>query len=124
MNQDPLEVERNAFAQERTLLASERTFLSWIRTGLTGIGIGIAIARLVIFKTSFHQHIANWIGQLLILWGISIFIFALISYYRSCKKIEKSSSQSHPHRSFLVGLSFITIILIILSFISFWIVAS
>ncbi|CUI17883.1 conserved putative membrane protein [Candidatus Protochlamydia naegleriophila] len=115
-----LENERNLLAQERTRLASERTFLSWIRTGLTGIGIGIAIARLVTFQTYSHQKMAHWIGQFLILWGIGIFLFALISYRRSVKKIEMTSFTAY-HATFW-GLSFITIALIIFTFVLLWIV--
>lgn len=115
-----LESERNLLAQERTRLASERTFLSWLRTGLTGIGIGIAIARLVIFQTPFHQKIAHWIGQFLILWGIGIFLFALISYRRSVKKIGTTSLTTY-HATFW-GLSFITMALIIFTVVLLWIV--
>src|ERR1700722_4065297 len=84
--------ERTNLAQERTLLAAERTFLAWIRTGLTSIGLGVALARLIVFANAEHQHIGHLIGQLLIMWGICTFGFALISYRRSCYKIAQLTS--------------------------------
>ena len=113
-----LEQERNKLANERTLLASERTFLSWLRTGLTSIGIGIAIARLLIFNNPQKEYIADLIGQLLIVWGIIIFIFSLISYRRSYKKLNPSINNFYA----LTGLTFLTSLLILLSCVLFWII--
>lgn len=110
--------EQVILAQERTLLAAERTFLSWIRTGLTSIGLGIAIARFIVFKNISHQHLGHRVGQLLILWGIGIFVCSLVSYKRSCKKLK----QMAPTQDSFAGLTIATIVLILLSLILFWIV--
>jgi putative membrane protein len=113
-----LEQERNMLAQERTLLASERTFLAWLRTGLTSIGIGIAIARLLLFQNLEKAHLAQLVGQLLIVWGLVIFGFALVSYRRTCKKL--SSSLNTPHS--FTSLTLLTLCLALLSLTLFWIV--
>ena len=109
--------DRNALARERTQLAAERTFLSWIRTGLTSIGIGIALARLITFRELEHQQMSHFIGQLLILWGTSIFGFALFSYRRTCSQIKGA-----PYWGSFTGLTIATIILIFLSLALFWII--
>lgn len=109
--------KRNHLAEERTKLAAERTFLSWLRTGMTSMGIGIALARLIVFKQIEHQRLGQLIGQLLILWGICIFILSLISYYRSARRFTSVSTGPS-----FVALVMITIILIIISFFLFWIV--
>jgi putative membrane protein len=114
------EDERTALALERTLLATERTFLSWIRTGLTSVGIGLAIARLLIFQTTEATHTARLVGHLLILWGVGIFVCALINYRRNYQKL----SLSMPSLRSLTGLTLMTLILIILCSILFWIVMS
>jgi uncharacterized membrane protein YidH (DUF202 family) len=107
-----------ALARERTLLAAERTFLSWIQTGLTSMGISLAIARLLIFQTTEATHIARLVEPLLILWGVGIFVFALINYQRSHQKLTLSMPTLHS----LTGLTLMTLILIILCSLLFWIV--
>lgn len=111
------EWDKNALDRERTRLAAERTFLAWIRTGLTSIGIGIALAKFIIFHTIVHEQIAKISGQLLILWGICIFCFALFSYRRICIQLHSITFW----RAY-TGLTIATFVLIILSFILFWIV--
>lgn len=108
--------KRGLLSEERTKLAAERTFLAWLRTGMTSIGIGIAIARFIIFREIEHQQLGHLVGQLLILWGISIFGFALISYNRTMRRFHTPAA--HP----FIGLVIATVILMILSFILFWIV--
>ena len=100
-----------------------RTFLSWLRTGLTSIGLGIAIAKFIIFHTPEKQFIGHLMGQLLILWGICIFFFALIGFRRSYHKLAKSIPlRAKPYQYSFIGLTIVTTILIILSFVLFWIV--
>lgn len=106
---------RVMLAQERTRLASERTFLSWLRTGLTGVGIGVVVAKLPLFYQ--HQSLAKIIGSLLILWGIVIFVFALASYWSSYERLEIK-----VYKSSLLGVSVLTIGLVILCMSMFWIV--
>lgn len=117
LNPQTQENERNILAEERTQLAAERTFLSWIRTGLTSIGIGIALARFIIFRQFEHQLLGHFIGQMLILWGIGIFIFALMSYRRTTRQIK-----APPYWGSFAGLTIVTAILIVLSLALFWII--
>ncbi len=72
--------ERDQLASERTLLAAQRTFSAWIRTGLAGVGGGLAVARVLIFKSSEHQQAAYLIGNLLVIWGAGIFLYAFFDY--------------------------------------------
>lgn len=121
MNENDLisnpEWDKNALDRERTRMAAERTFLAWIRTGLTSIGIGIALAKFIIFHTIIHEQIGKISGKLLILWGICIFCFALFSYRRICIQLH-----SGVFWKAYAGLTIATVFLIILSFILFWIV--
>lgn len=73
------EITIDQLAQERTLLAGERTFSAWLRTTLASMAGGIAILRLINFKTDTHRIVAHIIGEILILWGcIVIFYHRLI----------------------------------------------
>ncbi len=79
---------RNSLAIERTRLASERTVSAWIRTGLACVGGGFALIRFVVFHTEQHRFIADAIGELLIIWGIFIFILSFGDYKASCKQFK------------------------------------
>lgn len=81
--------ERTMLASERTWLAAERTFSAWMRTGLAGVGGGLGVIHFLFFDSTYHKLAADWVGELLIVWGIAIFIFAFISYSRFCKRLEK-----------------------------------
>ncbi len=117
-----LEAENNLLASERTLLARERTFLAWIRTGLTSVGLGVAIARFLLFQSLTHQQWAQVIGQLLILWGVLIFSLALVSYRRSYQLSNQYLMKIYS-LSFM-GLTIGTLILIFASLALFWIIAN
>ena len=103
--------ERTLLANERTRLAAERTFSAWIRTGLTAIGGGFAVMRLLSFKTVDHQLLAQLIGRFLIVWGIVVFVFAIFSYLRSCKKLENTIGYKIP----ISGMLTIALALILLA---------
>jgi putative membrane protein len=98
-------------AEEQMRLAAERTYLSWIRTGLTSVGIGLAIARFILYKRDLNQFTGQWIGQLLIIWGIGVFAFALLSYRKSYYKLKQFKTEKHP----LLPLTIITAALILFS---------
>lgn len=87
-DRDQLARQRTALAVERNRMAAERTFSAWLRTGLTGVAGGLAIVKFVTFRQESHQLIAYWVGDLLILWGIFIFIVALSHYNRTCITLE------------------------------------
>jgi len=70
----------NNLAEKRTLLAAERTFSAWIRTALTAMAGGLAILRLIHFKTELHKTIATVIGETLILWGFMLIVLSAIDY--------------------------------------------
>ena len=68
-NKEFLEAESNH-------LAAERTFLSGIRTGLAGVGGGIALIRFLPFTLPWHQTVAYFVGLMLDIWGMSLFILS------------------------------------------------
>ena len=104
-------------ASERTLLAAERTFSAWIRTGLAGVGGGLAVVRLLIFKSYEHQVVAHVIGALLVIWGASIFIYAIIDYRRTCARLMQAGPSKNSLRAFLL----MTTVLLIVAALVFWI---
>lgn len=81
--------ERNMMATERTWLAAERTFSAWMRTGLAGVGGGLGVIHFLYFEHPINKLAADIVGELLILWGMAIFVFAYISYSRFCKRLER-----------------------------------
>jgi putative membrane protein len=107
---------RDELASERTSLAAQRTFSAWIRTGLAGVGGGLAIARLLIFKSYEHQVVAHVIGALLVIWGASIFIYAIIDYRRTCARLM----QEGPSKNSLRALVLMTAVLLIVAALVFW----
>ena len=104
-------------ASVRTLQAADRTFSAWIRTGLTGVGGGLAVARVIIFKSYEHQVVAHVIGALLVVWGASIFIYAIIDYRRTCARLKKEG----PSKNSLRALLTMTVVLLIVAALAFWI---
>lgn len=81
-------------ASERTLLAAQRTFSAWIRTGLAGVGGGLAVPRVLKFNGDEHLTVAHLIGALLVIWGASIIIYAIMDYRRTCMKANRASRAS------------------------------
>jgi len=104
-------------ASERTLLAAERTFSAWLRTGLAAVGGGLAVARALVFNTYAHEVAARMISGLLVIWGAGIFIYALISYHRTCVRL----SQDGRSRNSLSVMILMTAILLIIATLVFWI---
>jgi putative membrane protein len=108
---------RDELASERTLLAAERTFSAWIRTGLAGVGGGLAVPRVLIFKSYEHLIVAHVIGALLVIWGASIFIYAIIDYRRTCMRLMQES----PSKNSLRALLLMTAVLLIIAALVLWI---
>jgi putative membrane protein len=104
-------------ASERTLLAAERTFSAWIRTGLTAIGGGLAVARVLVFKSHAHELLAHAIGGLLVVWGASVFIHAILSYHHTCKRL----SQEGLSRNSLGAMKVMTATLLVIAALVLWI---
>ncbi len=106
-----------ALSQERTLLASERTFSAWLRTALAAMGGGIAILRLISFKTDIHRIIAHIIGETLILWGCLIIVLASIDY----KKIRNKLTLAKNYKSSQLGFLIVVLPLLIVSVLLMWV---
>ena len=108
---------RDELALERTLLAAERTFSAWIRTGLAGVGGGLAVPHVLIFNSYEHLIVAHVIGVLLVIWGASIFIYAIISYHRTCARLSRKGLSKNSSGAMLL----ITAVLLIIAALVFWI---
>lgn len=106
-----------ALAEERTLLAAERTFSAWIRTALAAMAGGLAILRLIVFKTDLHRLIAHILGQSLILWGCLIIILSTLDY----KKIRNKLMLAQNYKSSNLGFIIIVIPILIMSFLLIWV---
>jgi putative membrane protein len=113
--QKQLAQQRTDLAVQRNRLAAERTFLSWIRTGLAGVGGGVAIIKFLPFKQAAHRQLADWVGQLLVLWGIALFIYAAITYVQTCRRLSGTASC----RSSSIGIMAIAFSLTILAILLF-----
>ncbi len=109
--------ERDELARERTLLAAERTFSAWIRTGLAGVGGGLAITRAIVFKSYEHQIMAQAVGVLLVIWGASLFAYAIVDYRRISLRLTQ---ESVPNKSLRV-LMLMTVTLLIIALLVLWI---
>lgn len=103
--------DSNTLAQERTLLAAERTFSAWLNTALGAMAGGLAILRLLIFKTIFHKILAHIIGNMLIMWGMLLIVFAAIDY----KKIAHALPKTTSYKGSVIGFYIIIIPLLVMS---------
>jgi putative membrane protein len=108
---------RDELASERTSLAAQRTFSAWIRTGLAGVGGGLAVPRVLKFNSDEHLFVAHVIAALLVIWGVSIFIYAIIDYRRTCMRLR----QEGPSKNSLRALLLMTAVLLIIAALVFWI---
>jgi putative membrane protein len=108
---------RDELASERTLLAAQRTFSAWIRTGLAGLGGGLAVPRVLIFNSYVHLIVAHVIGALLVIWGASMFIYAIIDYRRTCMRLMPEG----PSKNSLRAMLLMTVVLLIIAALVLWI---
>lgn len=111
------EIENSKLAQERTLLAIERTFSAWVRTALAAMAGGLAILRLIVFKTETHKIIAHIIGQTLIIWGCVLIMLSSIDYKKSRNKIPHIKN----YKSSRLGFLAMVIPLLIMSILLIWV---
>ena len=107
----------NMLAEERTLLAAERTFSAWLRTALTAMAGGIAILRLISFKSDIHKIIAHIIGETLILWGCALIILLSIDYKKTRDKLLVAKSYKTSQLGFII----IVLPLLLLSLLLIWV---
>lgn len=101
-------------AEERTLLAAERTFSAWIRTALAAMAGGLAIIRLIAFKTESHRVMAHLTGQMLIFWGCVLIVLASIDYKNIHNKLNLAKNYNRSQiRYFFIVLPLLAIALLV-----------
>lgn len=108
---------RDELASERTSLAAQRTYSAWIRTGLAGVGGGLAVPRVLISNSDKHLIVGYVIAALLVIWGASIFIYAIIDYRRTCMRLRHEG----PSKNSLRVLLLMTAVLLIIAALVLWI---
>ncbi len=99
----------------RDHLANERTFLAWLRTAMGIVVFGFAIAR---FSLAIRQlagaqgkdipasGISLWLGNLAIIFGISVIFAALARFHRTKRQLETGTFSTHYGLIwFVAGLS-------------------
>lgn len=111
------EKTNNILAEERTLLAAERTFSAWLRTALAAMAGGIAILRLIVFKSETHRILGHIAGETLILWGCMLIIVSSIDY----KKTQKTITIAQHYKSSKLGFILIVAPLLMISALIVWI---
>jgi putative membrane protein len=110
-------ISANLLAEERTLLASERTFSAWIRTALAAMAGGLAILRLIIFKSDLHRTIAHIIGETLIVWGCVLIVVSAIDYKKTQHTLLVATNFKSSHLGFII----IVLPLLIISALLIWV---
>lgn len=105
------ETESTVLAQERTMLALERTFSAWLRTAIAAMAGGLAILRLITFKTDLHRIVAHVIGETLIFWGCLLIILSTIDY----KKMSNKLVLAKNYKTSKIGFIIIVLPLLIMS---------
>lgn len=111
------EASNNTLAEERTLLAAERTFSAWLRTALAAMAGGLAILRLISFKSDTHRIIAHVIGETLIFWGCLLIVLSSLDY----KAMRSTLIRAKNFKSSQLGFIFIVVPLLIISFLLIWV---
>ncbi|MFI5333020.1 MAG: YidH family protein [Candidatus Babeliales bacterium] len=111
------EVNSTMQEQERTLFALERTFSAWLRTALTAMAGGIAILRLISFKTDMHKMIAHIVGETLILWGAVVIVLSSIDY----KRVRDKLALAKNYKGSGLGFAIIVIPLLLISLLLVWV---
>lgn len=109
--------EQNSLANQRTRFSAERTLSAWMRTGLASVGGGFAILRLLVFENVTHRLLADVIGEILLFWGIVIFIFALRDYHKTCIRLNRLESGSNQLWITITALIF-TVVSLLLFFVT------
>jgi putative membrane protein len=111
------EQNSTTLAQERTLLASERTFSAWLRTALAAMAGGIAILKLIVFRSDVHKIVAHIAGVTLILWGCLLIVLASIDY----KKISDALPRSYHYKNTRLGFILLVAPLLTIASLIIWV---
>lgn len=85
---DPDSEQRTLLAVQRNQLAAERTFLSWVRTGIACIGGGVAFERILAFEAPINKALAYFVGILLIILGMVIFLISNREYEKEYHRLQ------------------------------------
>ena len=111
------EIMSTQLAEERTLLALERTFSAWLRTGLAAMAGGLAIIRLISFKSETHRIIAHIIGEMLILWGCLLIVLSSVDY----KRVRNQLKLAQNYKSSQLGFILVVLPLLVMSGLLIWV---
>lgn len=103
--------KRTDYAAQRNEMAAERTFSAWVRTGLAGVGGGVALLRFMTFSNPENVRISKVAGEMLLLWGMLVIIFGLVSYYRTCWRI----GLERVDKTLMAGVTAIALVAFLLS---------
>lgn len=108
--------------------ANERTYLGWVRTALAVVALGFLLERFDIFLAGLRQateHLAaphhlrstEWIGLILVAFGIALIFFATLRFILQRKEIY-SAQTIHYRNSYgeLVLASMLIIVGLIMLF--------
>lgn len=109
--------ECNNTCGQQTLLAAERTFSAWLRTALAATAGGLAILRLIAFKTDTHRIVAYVMGEMLILWGCIIIVLAALDYHTLRIKLLKT----HKIKSSQIRYFLMIVPLLLISLLLVWV---
>lgn len=107
----------NSLAEERTLLAAERTYSAWLRTAIAAMAGGLAILRLINFKTDIHRIIAHIIGEILMVWGFAVVVLSSVDY----KKIQSKLTGAKNYKSSTMGFIVIAVPLLLIGALLIWV---
>jgi uncharacterized protein (DUF302 family)/uncharacterized membrane protein YidH (DUF202 family) len=109
------ENQQQFHASPADYLAVERTFLAWIRTGVALMALGFVLARFGIFLQEFNAvrpdfptasyHFSLWVGTILILVGVLVFLLALANYVRLLTKFRRGDRTFDKPSALAVGLA-------------------
>ncbi|SFH75770.1 YidH family protein [Pisciglobus halotolerans] len=118
--------DRTDLAKSRTLLAGERTYSAWIRTGFTIAGAGLTIGKAL--QDTGSGTIALIVGGALITIGMLTFVYAWIGYRAVYQHLLKNYGSIEENKSSfnlnMTAISFITISLLMVCILGFWIMLS
>jgi putative membrane protein len=100
-------------------LANERTFLAWIRTGLATITFGFVVERFGLLLRELglkntpvpvaSTHYSSIFGVALTLLGSVLMIFALVSFLRNRRAIDRQDF--HPQAAFAIVLTVLAVLI-------------
>jgi uncharacterized membrane protein YidH (DUF202 family) len=84
---------------------------------LAGVGGGLVIVKLIPFHNAVYQQAANIAGQLLVIWGATVFVFATWAYWRTHRELRLEGTTSTLPWAMVI----ITAILLVVALLVLWI---